>query len=406
MLFTAPLALPCAKRRICLLLGLLFTTTPLTQAATSTERYIVLLRQENTAPAQTGGVAVSSERTGRRWALQQFARVNRLEPLIMIPELQLFSVQLSTQQLQDIRRQPQVALVEPDPLRYMLNTAVDPRQHTAAPALQPVLVPATLQSPRKVCVIDSGYALQHEDLHSTAVSGEGIADNDNIAADSWDRDEQGHGTHVAGIIAGLAQRPSGRGRLGLLSLHIIKVFRHNQNWIYASELIAALRQCQAAGAQLANLSLGGPGYSVAEAQAVNSSATAGLLLIAAAGNSGDDTKFFPASYPVVLSVTATDAQGEPAAFSPTHRTIDIAAPGVGIQSTWPDGTYRHRSGTSIAAAQVTSMAALLWSYYPQCNHQQISQVLQDTATRKTLTFGEINFQAAFAALMPGCDAPD
>ena len=117
-------------------------------------------------------------------------------------------------------------------------------------------------------------------------------------------------------------------------LHIVKVFGgENCAWTYASELIGAVEECVNAGANIINMSLGGNFDSEAENQAFQNAYDAGVLSIAAAGNDGEATYFYPASYPSVISVAAIDEAKEHAVFSQTNDQVEVAAPGVAVEST-------------------------------------------------------------------------
>jgi subtilisin family serine protease len=136
---------------------------------------------------------------------------------------------------------------------------------------------------RKVCIIDSGYDITHEDLqHGANVTG-----NDDVGgAGLWSVDGTHHGTHVAGTIAAVNQ--AGTGVVGVLpnskiKLHIVKVFGDDGTWAYSSTLSAAAKKCQAAGANVISMSLGGPVPNSTEKNTFSKLQQAGILSIAAAG---------------------------------------------------------------------------------------------------------------------------
>jgi subtilisin family serine protease len=188
----------------------------------------------------------------------------------------------------------------------------------------------TVPSNRKVCIIDSGYYQGHEDLQQ--------------ATGTWDsstgdplRDAFGHGTHVAGTIAALA---NGKGVVGTtgsgqLQLHIVKVFGDDGKWAYSSNLIAALKACREATANIVSMSLGGDLQSRVENQAFANAYAAGILSVAAAGNAGNTRRSYPASYDSVISVAAINNQKVVADFSQKNADVELAAPGVAVLSTVP-----------------------------------------------------------------------
>ncbi|HSG91857.1 MAG TPA: S8 family serine peptidase [Pseudomonadales bacterium] len=192
---------------------------------------------------------------------------------------------------------------------------------------------------RKVCIIDSGIDASHEDLAANVLSG-----TNDPGTGNWFTDENHHGTHVAGTIAALA---NGTGVVGVMpngniGLHIIKVFGAD-GWAYSSTLVHALDQCEAAGANVVSMSLGGSFKSRTEDIAFAAANGRGVLSIAAAGNDGNTRKSYPASYDSVVSVAAVDSAKVVADFSQQNDQVELAGPGVSVKSTVPMGT-----GTEVA----------------------------------------------------------
>jgi len=120
-------------------------------------------------------------------------------------------------------------------------------------------------------------------------------------------------------------------------LHIIKVF-DAEGWAYSSSLVAALDACEAAGANVINMSLGGTQKSRSEQVAFAAAYERGVLSIAAAGNDGNTRHSYPASYDSVVSVAAIDSDKVVADFSQQTSQVELAAPGVGVLSSVPMGT--------------------------------------------------------------------
>jgi len=182
---------------------------------------------------------------------------------------------------------------------------------------------------RTVCIIDSGYYQGHEDLPD-AVGGYSQVDDD------WARDGFGHGSHVGGTIAA---ENNGFGVVGVtpgtVNLYIVKFFADDGYATYASNLVDALNRCQAAGANVVSMSLGGSSSNRREMRAFDSAYAAGVLSIAAAGNDETSAYSYPASYDSVMSVAAIDSNKDVAYFSQFNDQVEIAAPGVGVLSTLP-----------------------------------------------------------------------
>lgn len=372
-------------------------------AAEQSSRYIVVLN----AGAKLEGPHQQASLQAQQQRLQHFANALQLEPQLTVPAQNLISVELTPEQLLKVKANPQVTLVEADPIRY-LQAETTPYGIEMVKALQ---VPDNLVSNRKVCILDTGYTLNHPDLINSGVTGDDGYDNNDTG--NWYEDGNGHGTHVAGTIAAVGgnnQGVVGVNRNGQLKLHIVKVFNNAGNWAYGSDLIAAINQCQAAGANVTSMSLGGSGQSAAERTAFEQSYTAGMLHIAAAGNAGNSSLSYPASYDAVVSVAAVDSNSAKASFSQYNNQVEIAAPGVGVNSTWRDGGYKSISGTSMATPHVSGVAALVWSHYPQCSNVQIRNALNKTALDKgtagrdvNFGFGIINAKAAYDYLAAGCN---
>ena len=183
---------------------------------------------------------------------------------------------------------------------------------------------------KKVCIIDTGYYADHEDLKDDIT---GITQVD----DNWQRDGYGHGTHVAGTISALNNLVGVVGATpGTVDLHIVKIFSDEGKWVVgASDLIAAAYSCSENGANIINMSLGGEDSSSIEEAALQSLFNGGILSIAAAGNKGTSAFSYPASYPSIISVAAVDANLLRASFSQYNSEVDLSAPGVMVLSTVP-----------------------------------------------------------------------
>lgn len=119
---------------------------------------------------------------------------------------------------------------------------------------------------------------------------------------------------------------------GAVELAIVKVFGDSCAWTYASSLVYAMQRCQAMGARIVSVSLGGGGASVTESDEINKLYNAGMLLIAAAGNSGTSAVSYPAGYASVISVAAVDSNAVKASFSQFNADVELSAPGVNVLS--------------------------------------------------------------------------
>ena len=283
---------------------------------------------------------------------------------------------MSKSALNKLRKNPNVESIEVD-VRRKPMAQTTPYGYTMVQANQFAQSDTTA---RKVCVIDSGYNLGHPDLPGVNDGVTGQANNS--AVGNWYNDGDGHGTHVAGTIAAYDNNEGVVGVYPGVDMHIVKIFNDNGQWTYASDLIDAITQCQDAGSNVVNMSLGGGSSSTTERNAMQSFTDAGMLLVAAAGNAGNSAKSFPASYDAVMSVAAVDSNENRASYSQYNDQVEIAAPGSAVQSTYPTNSYAALSGTSMATPHVAGGAALVWSYFPQCSNNQIRNALNATAEDK------------------------
>ncbi len=247
------------------------------------------------------------------------------------------AVYLSGDGLRLLRNNPNVEFVEVDQKRYPMAQST-PYGVPMVQADDPALLASNASVGSTVCIIDSGYYLDHEDLQDANVTG-----TNDPGTGNWYEDSCGHGTHVAGTVAALdnAVGVVGVNRNGLLGIHIEKVFNEAAcAWTYSSDIIAALNRCQDAVAGtgqhlVINMSLSGTSPSALEEAAFQAAYDAGALPVAAASNGGGTTLAYPAGYAAVISVAAVDSTGTVASFSQRNADVELAAPGVGVVSTSP-----------------------------------------------------------------------
>ena len=197
-------------------------------------------------------------------------------------------------------------------------------------AHDPGIVPTNYSSTNiKLCIIDSGYDNSHPDL--PGANGEDLTNS----SGGWSTDDNIHGTHVAGIIAALDNQ---QGVVGVtagdpnISIYVVKVKTTN-DWA------TGISRCQAQQADIISIS-GGSSDPAAYQSAIDGIDITETLVIASAGNlwsSANNQNFYPASFDKVLSVAATDSEGNHAYFSIENNTVDIAAPGDAVLSTVPSG---------------------------------------------------------------------
>ncbi len=294
-----------------------------------------------------------------------------------------FAAHLDYQDKEQLLTDPNVVYIEPDLPVYIseLSTQSVPgggAGETIPDGVSmvnaPAVWPTTTGAGAVVCVLDTGLEVGHPDRPESLLPGWNFID-DNSDVD----DGEGHGTHVSGTIA--AAMGNGIGVAGVApNVEIIPLkFMDDSGSGYVSDEIAGIQYAVVGGANVINMSFGTYGFSQSEYDALNSAAASGVLLVAAAGDANDDTPQYPAGYDNVFSVGASTSWGDRADFSNYGPTIDIVAPGVDVLST-ANGAYEFRSGTAMAAAHVSGVAALLFSWGgTSMSAPQVREAIEQTA---------------------------
>lgn len=241
----------------------------------------------------------------------------------------------------------------------------------------------------KVGVLDTGVDISHPDLMNMV--------NAYIHAGASSVDIIGHGTHVSGIITAEMNNRTGIAGVCQCDLNVWKIFTDvpdpSDGEYYVDDIMyqRALNGARNAGMRVINLSIGGSAHSPTEEFLFKRLINAGCTVVAAMGNEfleGNPVEY-PAAYPGVIAVGATNRLNRRASFSNTGKHISIAAPGVDILSTLPmepsaartaaETKYATWSGTSMATPHVAAAAALLIAHDPNLSPQQVAQRLTSTA---------------------------
>ncbi len=230
----------------------------------------------------------------------------------------------------------------------------------------------------KVAIIDTGIDYTHSDLDGNYKGGYNF-----VSGNADPKDDNGHGTHVAGTVAA---ENNGFGVIGVApeaSLYAVKVLDSTGSGTF-SNVIAGIDWSVNNGMQVISMSLGANEGSISLKNAVDNAYSSGVVVVAAAGNDGNsagttDTVDYPARYDSVIAVAATDSSNTRASFSSTGPAVEVSAPGVSVYSTIPGG-YGYKSGTSMATPHVTGTAALIIASNPNLTNVEVRQILRNTST--------------------------
>ena len=235
-----------------------------------------------------------------------------------------------------------------------------------------------------VAVVDTGIDLDHPDLQANLVSGKSF-----VSGTSSPDDDAGHGTHVAGAVAAVANNGGVIGVAPKASLMPIKVLDSSGSGsIY--DVVDGIEWATDNGANVINMSLGSVSNSSLLQDAIDYAHNRDVLIVAAGGNCGDsfyflngcnyqDQPVYPGADGDVMAVASTDSNDNQSSFSNEGSYIEIAAPGSSIYSTYPSGSYATLSGTSMASPHVAGLAALIWSQNPDWSNEEVRAQMRNTA---------------------------
>ncbi len=379
----------------------------------------------------TASVVVRAQDGASLGAIERYATMNGYTVAARVEILHAVEVQLSSHSLPRaismLGRAPGAAYVEP--VYDTFNSADepgDPLFNRERPYLNAIHAPEAwdIEQGRPetlVAVLDTGIDLDHPDLaarvwvNPNEIAGNNLDDDRNDCKDDWNgcafvedaspgcsdalngeiNDDVGHGTFVAGVIAANSNDIGIVGvarNVTILPVKVLDCDGSGDSLALAKGIIYAAE----AGADVINISLGGPTNSIAVRDAVrDATVTYGTLVVAATGNTGSAGVFYPARYPQVLAVGAA-SYADPdkrARFSTYGSEVDVVAVGEKIVGTVPaeicgvapfltcfDGNYASARGTSFSVPQVAGLAALIVSRRPGITPASIIELIKSTAT--------------------------
>lgn len=286
----------------------------------------------------------------------------------------------------------------------------------------------------RVAALDTGVYLTHEDLQGQLIAGYDFHDDDPDPDDANSSGESSwHGTHVAGTVAAAADNDTGVASVAwaakVMPVRVLGAdggtrYDVMQGVRYAAAMVNDSGSVPDEPVDVINMSLGGGGHSDIEQNLYHEVRGRGVVIVAAAGNDNTDQPFYPAAYNGVVSVSATNCQGERAPYSNYGSTISVAAPGGDtgtcglmlngrVLSTMGAGSHDSRTseygwlmGTSMAAPHVAGVVALMRAVYPGLTPEDFDALLADGQLTDDLGdpgkdadygYGRINAQKAVQA---------
>ncbi len=221
-----------------------------------------------------------------------------------------------------------------------------------------------------IAIIDSGVDPEHPDLQGKLVEGYNAIDDTSNAID-----DNGHGTHVAGIAAALTNNVEGIAGVSwqskIMPIKVLNTDGEGSSFSVARGIYWAVDH----GADVINMSLGDYYHSDVLYDAIEYAYDQGVTLISASGNENTDDQMYPAAYPQVITVASVNQDKNRSFFSNYGDYVDVSAPGEHIPSTYLENQYILLSGTSMAAPHVAGLAALVHSTNPSLTNEEIGNLI-------------------------------
>ncbi|WP_180994332.1 S8 family peptidase [Bacillus sp. Marseille-P3661] len=283
------------------------------------------------------------------------------------------------QKLEDLLNDPTVEYVVPNYIRTT-QTYNDPlyKDQWAIPAINlDDIQTIDLKNDIVVAVLDTGVDCSHEDLINRCVAGYDFV---NLDTDPSDDSAASHGTMVAGIISAVSNNNTGIvGSAQNASIMPLKVLDKYGNGDDAT-IIQAIHYAADYGADIINLSLGGPEFSEALWDAVKYAYNHGVTVVAASGNKGRSSVDYPAGYPEVMAVGSLSSNGYRSTFSNFGPALDLVAPGANVMTTARFSGYKFGSGTSFSSPYIAAAAAIIKGQRGEISPSEIMWVLEKGST--------------------------
>lgn len=408
---------------VALLIALQMATDPKpiqAQPAITSGEILVKFKYATTKPASPDLQKLAAEFGVTR--SEPFLRQHTTKPVYPHPFSNLYKIHLTGDPVAASKayaQHPNVEYAQPNHLFHPLATPNDP-QYSSQYALTNInwqnlfdnLPPAQKQI--IVAILDSGIEITHEDLKNNIwenpaeANGQPNVDDDGNGyiddIHGWDftdapnipgygdatgrdndpKDESSHGTNIAGIVAAMANNNLGivgvAPNAKLMPIRASASLLAGGSFLQEDDLAAGILYAVENGAHIINMSWGGPESAFVIRDALNYASRQGLVLVAAAGNSGLPGLSYPAANNNTIAVGATDRNNNLTNFSSSGTALDVVAPGLGVLTTQLNNTYTVKSGTSMSAPIISGLAALILSRNPTLTPNQVRTLLTSTAT--------------------------
>lgn len=269
--------------------------------------------------------------------------------------------------------------VEPDSVVTVSETSYTAKteylswgpEHTGFDELNNYIIENYIElEPVTVAVIDTGVDHTHEFFNGRVVS-TGFNSSDSGNANS-SMDDNGHGTHVAGIIADCTPEN--------VTIRPYKVLGSERNSGTSSTVLAGIYKAVEDKVNVINMSIGGAS-SPSLGKALKEADEKGIVLVGGAGNNGTNTTTYPAAFEYVIAVSSITQENELSPFSNYGTKIDLTAPGSGIYSTVPSNKFKTLSGTSMSTPFVSAAAAMAKSYHGEISTYAVKNLLYSSAIK-------------------------
>lgn len=288
---------------------------------------------------------------------------------------------MTQQNVASLKKNSNIDYIEEDKIVKISSTSVASLSSLTNWGVNDIQAPASWKSGLtgkgvKIALIDTGVG-PHSDL--IVAGGTNVINGSTTTSYA---DNNGHGTHVAGIIDGQGLNGGVKGVAPDASVYAVKALDGSGNG-YTSDIISGIDWAIDNKMNIISLSLGSDQSDTSLQNAIDTAYNDGILIVAAAGNDGNASGTgtnveYPANYSSVIAVGAVDSTNARAYFSSTGNKVEVSAPGVNIVSTYLNGKYAQMSGTSMAAPFVAGDLALLKQEYPSYTNVQLRQLLDNS----------------------------